>query len=356
MKEKTYVETYDWIRVIAIILVVIGHCSYLSIETAIGGVNYELPSTLNWHYDDVFCSTIREIGGWAYQFHMPLFFMLSGAVTAISNLESFDKMFEKKIIRLVVPYYVYGLLFMLPVKYYVGFYEQNTIKDATKSFLGISECGHLWFLPTLFWCFVFSYLLLKTVGRKSLYLLFLVVFFIWQCFPTISESYFGITLSVRYITWFVIGYIFEKKRQEKKEKFILGRAILQVVLLSIAVWAMSGALITPDDFITVLVKAYWMYSIADLCVNLVGQKSKIRNIVRILSKYSIYIYIFHDPLEYIVLKFAFQFDWLSSGYGVYLYFFLRTVVVFMVSFGMGIIIKTIKTLLYKKSQWEHIDG
>lgn len=342
MTEKKHVDEYDWVRVIATILVVIGHSSYLAITTDWGGVSYELPSTLNGHYDDMICSTIREIGGWAYQFHMPLFFVLSGAVTAISNLESFDAMFEKKLMRLLIPYYVYGLLFMLPIKYWAGFYTSDTIKHAARSFLGISECGHLWFLPSLFWCFVFSHVLFKTIGKKSLYLVFVLVFLVWKGTGELAGGYYGVILAIRYITWFVVGYIFEKKRQNRKEDITTKRAIVRVAILSVAVWATSGNLARSDDFISVLVKIYWIYCISELCDRLAGSKDKISSAIRWLSKYCIYIYIFHDPLEYVILKYAFYFDWLSNGYGVYLYFFLRTVGVFAVSLFMGVIITKIK--------------
>lgn len=350
--DKKYVEVYDWVRVIAIILVVIGHGSYLSISTILGGVNYELPSTLNGHYNDFFCTTIRNIGSWAYQFHMPIFFLLSGAVAAISNLEKFDTMFEKKIKRLLVPYYVYGLLFMLPIKYCMGFYGTDNIKKVARSFLGISECGHLWFLPVLFWCFVFSYLLFKTVGKKSIYLVFVIVFILWRCTPDIENGYYGLTMTIDYLPWFVIGYIFEKNRQKHKTDLSIQSILMRIGILSVIVWAMSGALIKPDDFISVLVKSYWVYCIAYLGSSLFGKGGKIEKTIKIISRNSIYIYIFHDPLEYVVLKAAFKYDWLSSGYGVYFYFFSRIVLVFMISLVAGILITQMKDRIKGKKLLE----
>lgn len=348
MTDKKHIDTYDWIRVIAIILVVIGHSSYLSISTILGGVDYELPVTRNGHYFDIVCTTIRDIGTWAYQFHMPLFFMLSGAVTAIAKLDTFDKMFEKKVKRLIVPYYVYGLLFMLPVKYLADFYTKGSIREAARSFLEISECGHLWFFPALFWCFVFSYILIKTIGQKSDFLMFIIVFIIWKCIPDISNGYYGIILSLDYLPWFIIGYIYEKKRGLGTKEFNLKLSIGKLILLTFIVWATSGVFFQPDDFITVLIKAYWIYCISEICVNTLGKNSVIKSTIRTISVYSIYIYVFHDPLEYVILKIAFAYDWLSSGYGVYLYYFSRTVLVFGVSFLLGILVTKAKSIVSKR--------
>ena len=59
---------------------------------------------------------IRLLSGYVYKFHMPLFFMLSGAVLALKALKDFDSFMKSKIIRLLIPYFVCGLGFMLPVE------------------------------------------------------------------------------------------------------------------------------------------------------------------------------------------------------------------------------------------------
>lgn len=342
MNERKHVDAYDWLRVIAIILVVIGHSSYLSISTYLGGVDYEIPSTLNGHYDDWIFSTLRYLSGWVYQFHMPLFFMLSGAVFAIAKEESFDNLFRKKVKRLFVPYYVYGFFFMFPLKYWAGFYEKDNLRVAMRSFFQVSECGHLWFLPVLFWCFIFFYLIKRTVGIRSLYVPFVMVFILWQIMPDITNGYFGITESLQYLIWFIAGYIFEKERQEKQREFKIRTALCKTFILTLLVVATSGILMKPDDFMCVLMKAYWIYGIAEILANTVGKNVKIKNGIRTLAGYSFYIYIFHDPLEYAVLKLAFRGDWLSSGLGVYFYFFARTILVYLASLLLGLFIVQIK--------------
>ena len=67
---KKRVDEYDLLRVIATVLVVIGHSCYL----IMGGVRYEVQTDVSWVYDSNLFRIVRFISGWAYGFHMPLFF------------------------------------------------------------------------------------------------------------------------------------------------------------------------------------------------------------------------------------------------------------------------------------------
>ena len=85
---------------------------------------------------------------------VPLFFMLSGAVLALRPLGRFDAVVQSKIKRLIIPYFVYGWLFMLPVKYIGHFYSRESVLQAMQGLLSGQDAGHLWFLTALFWCLI----------------------------------------------------------------------------------------------------------------------------------------------------------------------------------------------------------
>lgn len=78
---------YDWIRLFATLCVVVGHSAYLNITTALGGVSYEVPQYASHFYYCAAFKILRVLAGWVYGFHMPLFFMLSGAVFHIKANE-----------------------------------------------------------------------------------------------------------------------------------------------------------------------------------------------------------------------------------------------------------------------------
>ena len=77
MKNRIY--EYDCIRFLAIISVVIGHSCYVSI----GYTAYPPPDNTAPLYTNLFFSILRQMSGFVYTFHMPLFFILSGAVFAL---------------------------------------------------------------------------------------------------------------------------------------------------------------------------------------------------------------------------------------------------------------------------------
>mgnify|MGYP001028896520 FL=1 len=139
--DKKHINDYDLLRIVATFLVVIGHSAYLSITVENGGVNYQLPENIAPAYTSWILNVDRYLSGWVYGFHMPLFFILSGAVYGISKNCSFDMLCKKKIKRLLIPYYIYSLGFMMPVKYLGNFYNSSTINAANISVLGGVTAG-----------------------------------------------------------------------------------------------------------------------------------------------------------------------------------------------------------------------
>lgn len=175
---------YDWVRLIATIFVVVGHASYISMTTTYGGVQYDLPSNLNPIYYSSVLTWIRSLQNWVYGFHMPLFFMLSGAAMGLKPIPTFDSFIKNKVKRLLVPYFVYGWFFMLPLKRIGNFYNNETLKQAMQGFLSGEDSGHLWFLTALFWCmvvFVAIVKLLDAMKIKSVYSVLILCGIVWNC-------------------------------------------------------------------------------------------------------------------------------------------------------------------------------
>ena len=95
---------YLWIKILGILFVVIGHSEYLTIETKLGGVNYILQSNISDIYYSsifIFCKCMTE---WVSIFHMPLFFLLSGAILRLKPIHSLKRLVLKKYQKLLLPY------------------------------------------------------------------------------------------------------------------------------------------------------------------------------------------------------------------------------------------------------------
>lgn len=198
-ERKIYV---DYMRAIAIILVVLGHIN----------------------------SSNGLIKNWIYEFHMPLFFFITGLT--IGKKELSLKLLESKVKAIIVPFVLWGLIYM-------AYSEKNIAMLLYGSYWSISKAGSLtslWFLPVLFIAYFIFQGLLKTkkrwiIGGLSLLVLivglllpyfsygypwcinvsFVAVFFIcigWLCQGTMAKEYSSIQYSIIALIGFLITLLY----------------------------------------------------------------------------------------------------------------------------------------------------
>lgn len=115
--------------------------------------------------------------GWKYLlvFHMPLFFFLSGLVSANKELPTFDKYIWLRFKRLMIPYFVFGF-FDIIVHYCLEIAVNHHGYSVLRGIIGVLTCqiepwggiGVYWFLFTIFVADLLLYPLRKCVsGYKS---------------------------------------------------------------------------------------------------------------------------------------------------------------------------------------------
>lgn len=334
--------TYDWVRLIATILVVIGHSTYLSIQSKLGGVTYDLGPSINPAYDSGILSFFNAFAGWTYGFHMPLFFMLSGAVLALKPLAPMDQIVKKKIKRLIIPYYVYGWLFMLPVKWIAGYYDKNSFVEALRAFLSGGDCGHLWFLIALFWAIIVFAAIVKIFERlhvKSIYVLLFTCGIIQILYARLPFDILGLQKGLSYLFYFALGYCFQIKRA-RNDKWNI-RKMLFVFLILVGVELASLRYTILDSFFTIIVGCFLVYIISDILNRYFSFVYKTK-VWKVFMRNLFYIYLFHDPLEYCVLKIFFENNLLSSAFGCYMYTFSRFIIVMIVCIILGETVEFLK--------------
>lgn len=333
---------YDWLRLIATIFVVVGHSAYLSIQTSYGGVSYELPENLSVMYNTPILTWIRNISGWVYGFHMPLFFMLSGAVLALKPLSGFDKVVKSKVKRLLIPYFVYGWLFMFPVKRLGNFYDNSSVRLALKGFLSGADSGHLWFLTALFWCiiiFVAMVKLLNKIGIKSIYALFFLSGIVYFTYSYLPFDVLGIKTGLSYLIYFCIGYIFEIERK-KNEKWNMKKTVLAyIILLILEILHFKYDIL--NLFFLIIAGSFMTYLLADILDRIFVHVSE-KKWWKVVTRNLFYIYLFHDPMNYLVLRFFMGRRLLETGFGCVMFTISRTCIIFIVSMILGEIVSYMK--------------
>lgn len=333
---------YDWLRLIATIFVVVGHSAYLNIQTTYGGVNYVLSENISIVYNSRIFIWLRYLSGWVYGFHMPLFFMLSGAVLALKPIAKFDIIVKSKVKRLLIPYYVYGWFFMLPIKRIGGFYNNESLRLAMKGFLYGADSGHLWFLTALFWCiiaFVMIFKFLKMLNINSNYLILFISGVIYLTYNYLPFDVMGIKTGLSYLFYFSIGYVFESERKLKKHWEMRKVIFAYAIILCIEIINKKFDILNP--FFLILMGSFMTYLFADILDHYFNNISENR-LWKIISRNLFYIYLFHDPLEYIVLRIFMNRNLLENAIGCVMYPTMRIVGVFVVSLLLGEIVTCMK--------------
>lgn len=203
--KKQYFPEVDVVKGIAILLVILGHsfCQY--------------PVNVGENFP-VLASVVRS-------FQMPLFFMASGFLFSLNT--PFSLFLKKKLRRIVIPFFVFGLL-SVSLKYAAAPFTRNGSIDMAEALLGIIQGHSYWFLYTL--------MLLMTVSllvKNKWMLLTMSVISISICALTDIESVnlFTIGRTVYYFPYFIFGLFLRQgygliKKMSHKYKifaaFVLG--------------------------------------------------------------------------------------------------------------------------------------
>lgn len=147
-----------------------------------------------------------------YSFHMPLFFVLSGFVSVkilqYTKAEDYIRYIKSRMLRLLLPYFVMGILYM-PLKYFLSRFARNPydFSAAWKLVIGINPNTTMWFLYTLFWVSVTALFFVK----RRVLLPMLALSFI------LSAAAFSFDWGIRtpkYLFFFILGLCIREHYEE----------------------------------------------------------------------------------------------------------------------------------------------
>lgn len=189
------------IRPIIIVLLVLMH------SFAMYGGSWKLPEGIH---------SIRAyfwIQKISFSFMLEMFVFISGYLFAFQIFElekqfSFKNILISKFKRLIIPSIVFSIL------YSIFFYNKSHIFFRYIYDI-INGLGHMWFLPMLFWCFIFTYLInkIKLKEKIKLFLLLGVAMLSFLPLP------FQIGPSLYYLLFFNIGSYFWNNKEKIIKKY-----------------------------------------------------------------------------------------------------------------------------------------
>lgn len=274
LSERTRNYKIDNLRALAIVSVVLGHSIIL------------YSPKWNIFETTVECAFLQKLYQFIASYQMALFVLLSGYLFFNSCLKEipFSSFITNKAKRLILPYFIVGLLYMIPIKMVLNIptYADIGVITILKRFvLGIDN-GHLWFLYSLFLIFLILYPLNRKTIRYKLApvaILSLIIVLRVVVSPLLPHI-FNLTQAIAYALWFQVGVILAKNNRSE-------------IIASACIVLLWGAVFSRVAILTLVI----------LALLYIFVPNRLNTILSKISKNSFGIYLFHSPLIYITCTF-----------------------------------------------------
>ncbi len=160
--------------------------------------------------------------------NVPIFFVLSGYMFRVKEGESFWKFVRNKFLRIMLPYFFWALLFLVPYfifgKDIINQFSQESSFDIWTQignvFYGngvnnaLKQNGPLWFLPALFMTEVLFYYVIYSVKNKKMEVITFVATLIigFLCTLFVEKIYlpWGLNSALTIGSFFYFGYLLKE--------------------------------------------------------------------------------------------------------------------------------------------------
>lgn len=272
---------------------------------------------------------------------IPMFIFISGFLFGDQLMRrkpiSFTKMIRSKFMRLMVPFFVFTVLFM---------FTQNAV--SWKPFYQWTY-SHLWFLPMLFWCFVVTYFLRPFIlsDNYSVSIMTLIVLFSISLFGKFIPMIIGLHNINTSIGWFALGtwfyrhenFLIPSKKTIRASIIICG---LLIFCISMTLWPQEYGTRSIPGIVATLSALYALWL---LFTWIPWQNFAITDFLLSLSACSFGIYIFHYWLEAHMVSRTAQLvlglEQMATNH-VYIFPFIFSTIAFLLSWGMAYVLLKFK--------------
>lgn len=315
VQKKIRLDYINFLRFIALILVILAHSSAVY--------------TGNWGFKLVNneSNIIKYITRYFQTIRMPLFVFISGYLyhfnrVKLGKYNITSDFIKNKSKRLLVPYFVTGVFFMIPVQMIFNIYSDNEtyLYKVFNEILLANMPGHLWFLLSLFQIAIVFYLLEKYFNKKGIVLTkkriiitlisLSLLGFVTRNIPNIYQ----VQSSIENFIYYFLGYIFSNYIHNIRNGKYMGKYILILHFLLFNIqYFILGKIVNSTTYIigfkflfrqitSILgITFMFIYSLK-LCedTKIVDKLMNI-NLIRLIDENKFYIYLFHQPVLKVVL-------------------------------------------------------
>lgn len=161
----------------------------------------------------------------SFAFTLEAFVFISGYLFAFQrimlNRIGGISLIINKLKRLILPSIIFSIL------YFVLFFEYKGVGNMIYSI--VNGCGHMWYLPMLFWCFVFGWLLEQIKVKDGWKMVFLIAL---NLFNVISLP-FRISAAFAYLVYFYGGYVVYKHSEKIKSLITPQKIVVSCIVFAV---------------------------------------------------------------------------------------------------------------------------
>lgn len=277
-KKKSRMSELDVMKFIGIILVVAGHVTRMYTPQGL------IPTI---EHNNV----LEFITNVIYSFHMPMFVFVSGMTLAFvsarkSSYHAFWPFVRNKAKRLMIPYFIFALFWVLPFMVGYGFRDFKTY--LLNGIILSLDCRHLWYVWMLFNVFILFYILRTIVERLHIpqYCIMIasLLLYVGEAIGGGKLPYFQIDSMLEYQFWFILGYMTMIYRQETR----------MLIPISIIIGFVSAYFYAPISLFTFAIIGVWLTYLLAQRIRCITEYKIINKIV----KNSFGIYLFHPIIIY----------------------------------------------------------
>lgn len=248
------------------------------------------------------------IHNWIYQFHMPLFFFLSGIL--FKKNEPWKQCVIKKIIHLLLPYPFFLILF-LPLRYITDFLCTGEWKPFQIQMLGLSYFDiPLWFLFALFITIIIMRTFYSLIKRKINIIILVILLGILGYLLLVNKIVFPFHTSraLFLLPFFALGILFKKNLSQKNVITILFSLFCFIIGI---IGLINGHTCLDTLKMQIDKNPFWVYIpayggimlIVYLSQSIFSYISKFKGICKVINKIlchlgknSFYIFAIHHPI------------------------------------------------------------
>lgn len=296
--------------------------------------------------------------------------IFSYCINKLKKYKTIKDLSKKKSKRLLVPMFLTAILYYLPLMKLVNIwikikpYNINVLKIIPGYILGLN-IDHLWFIYSLFLMYIILYFIIKKtklLGNVFGQLLILLITFILNIGSyAISLPYFCIDKIMRYIIFFVTGYIFylyDEKiyKDNEKSKRIIGLIVSLIIVVIIyyidyKISFISGSHFTGSKIIAILgasleiVKQFGMIYIICNVIKFIYEKFSFskKRLTNFLIRNSFGIYLFHQPVVKILILVTAKVLPTSNNFKNFIYSLFTALIAIVISIIISRLVDLVKS-------------